>query len=132
MKLTKEERRSTIILELEKCDNTFKQVELIFNQQSWDLVADRLYFALYHAVCALLINGHYDVDTSNDAMEGFLRHYVNTGIFSSSDGELCSQVQHLREDAEYSVFVSVELHDVEGLITPTNQLIERIKAHLSV
>ncbi len=82
MKLTKEERRSTIILELEKCDKIFNQVELMLNLQSWDLVVDRLYLALYHAVCAMLINNHHDIYTRIDVLEVFFALFCKYRCFS--------------------------------------------------
>ena len=50
-------------MQLEKAHKNFGQIELLCQVGYWDNVANRLYYALFHAVSALLISeGHKDLD----------------------------------------------------------------------
>lgn len=51
----------------------------------WDVVANRLYYSLFHAVSALLIKDKHKVGTHKGAVLMFGQHYVKTGVFPGSN-----------------------------------------------
>jgi len=130
MGLKEQDRRVLVILELEKSDKTFKQMQAMLSNQIWELVANRLYYSLFHAVTALLLNDHHEVGTHRGAVNMFHLYYVKTGIFTKEDGRLYSQLQSLREDGDYNCSIDVEKEDVEPKVEPTRLLISRIKAYI--
>ena len=62
MSLTNEERQIMVTLEIEKADRFFIQAKKNAEIQEWDVVANRLYYALFHAVSALLIHDAHKVE----------------------------------------------------------------------
>ena len=54
MRLNDEERRIIVNLEYEKALSFLKQAESIAALDFWDAVANRLYYAVFHAVSASL------------------------------------------------------------------------------
>ena len=59
MSLNEEGRNTLVQLQLEKAEKNFSQIEQLRQLGYWDNIANRLYYALFHAVSALLINdGH--------------------------------------------------------------------------
>ena len=117
-------------MELEKSDKTFAQMQAMLSNQIWELVANRLYYSLFHAVTALLLNDHHEVGTHRGAVNMFHLYYVKTGIFTKEDGRLYSQLQSLREDGDYNCSIDVEKEDVEPKVEPTRLLISRIKTYI--
>ncbi len=130
MGLKEQDRRVLVILELEKSDKTFAQMQAMLSNQIWELVANRLYYSLFHAVTALLLNDHHEVGTHRGAVNMFHLYYVKTGIFTKEDGRLYSQLQSLREDGDYNCSIDVEKEDVEPKVEPTRLLISRIKTYI--
>ncbi len=130
MSLKEEERQVMVILELEKVDKTLIQFKVQQQAQLWDMAANRLYYALFHAVSALLINDHHEVGTHKGAVNKFSLYYVKAGIFTKEEGKLYSQLQQLREDGDYNCSMDVEQEDIVGKIEPTLNLIEKIKAYI--
>ena len=63
MALTDEERRIIVQLELEKAQSIMAQIENLKMLEYWDNIANRLYYAIFHAVSALLINDGHNVNT---------------------------------------------------------------------
>ena len=118
-------------LELEKAAKTWNQMEVQVKNGVWEMAANRLYYALFHAVSALLIHDQHIVGTHRGAVNQFSLYYVKAGIFSKADGRLYSNLQKLREDGDYNCYIDVEQEDVEGYIEPTRQLIERIKQYIA-
>ena len=130
MSLKEDERRIIVGLELEKADKTQAQMELLRREGVWELVANRLYYALFHTVSALLVNDRREVGTHKGAMIRFSEYYVKTGIFNKADGKLYSQLQKMREDGDYNCTIDVDREDIEPLIEPALNLILRIKEHI--
>lgn len=54
MSLNDEERRIIVNLELEKAINTMAQIPALQELGYWDNIANRLYYAVFHAVYTLL------------------------------------------------------------------------------
>ncbi len=68
MSLKQEERDVIVALELEKSAKTLAQVDVMTQSGIWEMAANRLYYALFHAVSALLINDHHEVGTHRGAV----------------------------------------------------------------
>ena len=98
---------------------------------SGGMVANRLYYALFHAVSALLINDGHEVGTHRGAINRFSLYYVKTGLFTSEVGRLYSQLQTLREDGDYNCSIDIQQKEAEDKIDPTRQLIDKIKQYIA-
>ena len=131
MSLKEEERQVIVTLELEKADKIWSQLGVQVQAQLWDMAANRLYYALFHAVSALLIHDHHEVGTHRGAVNKFSLYYVKQGIFTKADGRLYSRLQGLREDGDYNCSFDVEQGEVEEKIEPTRQLIDKIKHYIT-
>jgi len=130
MSLKEEDRRIIVQLELEKVDKTLRQLYVQLDAKLWDLAANRLYYALFHAVSAMLILDHHEIGTHRGAVNRFSMYYVKTGLFSKQEGRLYSQLQSLREDGDYNCSFDVEQDEVEHYIQPTLTLINKIKQYI--
>lgn len=97
---------------MKKACKTFNQVERLAEENMWDFVANRLYYALFHAVLALLINDGHSVGTHRGVVAMFGMHYVKTGIFSIDDGKLYSRLQTMREESDYNCSYQAEETDI--------------------
>ncbi|HJB44622.1 MAG TPA: nucleotidyltransferase domain-containing protein [Candidatus Coprenecus merdipullorum] len=92
-----------ILLDKPKIDRHDRdEVAYPFRALSWDVVANRLYYAVFHAVSALLIKDGYKVGTHKGAMLMFGQHYVRTGIFTAEESKLYSNLQMMREESDYN------------------------------
>ena len=128
MSLSEEERTIIVQLEMEKAKRIFSQIEALRTLGYWDNIANRLYYALFHAVTALLIHDGRSVGTHKGVVVLFGQYYVRTGIFPLSDGKLYSQLQTIREKSDYNCTYEMQEEDVMPLITPSRRLIEKITA----
>ena len=90
MSLKDEERRILVQLELEKADRTFDQVVVLQREGYWVTMANRLYYSLFHAVSALLINDQREVGSHKGAAIRFHQYYVKTGVFTEEEGSFYS------------------------------------------
>ncbi len=61
MSLSEENRRIIVSREIEKANANFMQAEIMREHEQWDAAANRLYYAVFHAVNALLIHDRHEV-----------------------------------------------------------------------
>ena len=130
MSLKDEDRRIIVTLELERVDKTLKEMDIQRRNGLWGMVANRLYYALFHAVSALLISDQHEVGTHRGTVNRFSLYYVKTGIFTNEEGRLYSQLQSLREDGDYNCSIDIQQNEAEEKIEPTLKLIEKIKQYI--
>lgn len=131
MSLKEQDRISLVALGLEKSDKMLAEADRLVEQGVWSLVANRLYYALFHAVRSLLICESHPIGTHRGAVIQFSQYYIKTGIFNKQDGKLYSRLQQLREEGDYNCVIDVEQEDVEDKIEPTRMLIAKIKAYIA-
>ena len=131
MSLKEEDRRIIVEMELEKAERTFAEQQLLRQGGLWGTLANRLYYALFHAVSALLISEGYEVGTHKGAIIRFQQYFVKTGLFTVEDGRFYSQMQTMRENADYNCSYDVSEEEAINRIEPTRQLIEKIKQYIA-
>ena len=126
MSLTDDERAILVNLEYEKGKSFLEQAEKIVELGYWDMVANRLYFAVFHAVSALLIKNGHKVGTHKGVVLLFGQHYIKTGIFSINEGRLYSQLQTMREKADYVCTFQTSQEEIVPMLEPARKMIEKI------
>lgn len=130
MSLNDNERKDIVRMELDKALKTYDDALFCANEQKWEASANRLYYALFHAVSALLINGGLNVKSHRGILSLFGQNYVRTGIFSREDGSLLSDLVIMRDNADYNCFFEANKEKIAPYIEPTHQLIEKIKQYI--
>lgn len=98
----------------------------------WDLVANRLYYAVFHAVNAMLMIDGIKTGTHKGTSIQFGKSYVLTGIFDREDGVLYSRLQTMREKADYQNVFILEEEEGQKLIDSANDLRCRICDYVRV
>lgn len=127
MSLSNEERRIMVELELERTDRIMQQLPILISQQYWDTTANRMYYAAFHAVSALLIHNAIQVRTHKGSIIVFNKEFVRTGVFSVEEGKLYAQLEGLRERGDYNCFIDASEQEVVPLVEPLKEFIDKIK-----
>ena len=123
MKLSDEERKSLVIFQMEKARTTLKQAEGNVTLCFWEVVANRLYYACFHAVSALLIEYGYAFKSHEGLVNLFGMHFVRTNLVDIELGRFLSQLQSMREKGDYNCIYNVTEEDISPLIEPAKKLI---------
>lgn len=128
MTLTPDQRNIAVALLIEKSERNLEQA--IHNSEIgyWDLVANRLYYSVFHAVTALMLSDGIAANTHKGTSSQFGSHYVLTNQFSKEDGMLYSRLQTMREKADYQNVFTLSRTDGETLIEHARPLQQRIIA----
>ena len=130
MSLTDEERDIIVTLELEKAVNTMAQIPKLQQLGYWDNIANRLYYAVFHAVNALLINDGHLVNTHRGLISLFGNYYIRTGIFFFYFLKLYSNLQTIRNNSDYNCSYNATQQEIEPMIAPAQKLITKISDYI--
>ncbi len=97
----------------------------------WNACANRLYYAAFYAVSALLVRNGHRATKHSGIKALFNRHYVKTEVVSKEKGRLYNRLFDLRQEGDYIDFVSLDRETVEPLVSETVDFIETIQLLLS-
>ena len=126
MSLTNEERKTLVALEMKKARETYEDIGILIAANRLNGAANRMYYAVFHAVCALLINDGHQVNTHKGSHALFSQHYSKTGILPREYGQLYNQLQTMREESDYNCAYDVEIDELQQRIDPARRLIDDI------
>lgn len=126
MSLSEEERYALVCYRIEKARTTLNQVKNIVSTGYWDMIANRLYYAAYYAVSALLLQSGYSVQTHHGIIQMLGLHFIKTGIIDKEFGSLYGQLFSLRQTGDYGDTFGLTEKQVLPLLPQTEELIEAI------
>ena len=127
MSLSDEDRRVMVGLEIERAEKIMQQLPMLVSNQYWDTLTNRMYYAAFHSVSALLIHNAIQVHSHKGAIIKFNKEFVRTGIFTIEEGRLFSQLESLRERGDYNCFIDASEEEIVPLIEPLKAFIAKIK-----
>lgn len=127
MSLTNDERTTLVTLELKKAHETFEEITILTTANKWSGAANRLYYAVFHAINALLIHDGHITNTHKGSHAVFNLNYIKTGILPIEYGRLYNQLQTMREESDYNCVYEVEADELRERIEPAQKLIEEIE-----
>ena len=128
MSLTDEERNTIVKYELEKASTTLCEVDALIENNLWNGAANRLYYAVFHAISALLIHDGHQVSTHQGSHALVGLHYIKTEKLPAEFGRLYSQLQTMREESDYNCIYDVTPDELTEKIEPAKRLIDAIAA----
>ena len=127
MSLTNEERKTLVELELKKARDTYEDIGILMDASRWSGAANRLYYAVFHAISALLINDGLQVSSHKGSHATFSLHYIRTGKLPIEYGRLYNQLQTMREESDYNCVYDVSPEELLSRIEPAKRLIDEIE-----
>lgn len=124
-------KKIAIRLLMEKSNRNLEQAIKNAELEYWDLVANRLYYSIFHAVTALLLKDGHKSNSHKGTSSQFGMYYVIPGIFSKEDGSFYSRLQTMREKADYQNIFSLTEQQGKEYINKTLDLQKRILEYIS-
>lgn len=128
MSLSQEERNAIVAYRTEKARMALDEIKKVMPLEVWGIIANRMYYALYYAVSALLTKDSHTVNTHKGALSLVNQYYVKTDILTKEDGHLFGQVFAFRQGSDYDDFIDATKEDVERLFPKVETLVEKIIA----
>jgi len=129
--MNQEERQEFVKYRITKARETFNEVRLHVENKLWNTAVNRLYYACYYAVIALLIEKDIKAQTHSGVRQMFGLHFVKSGLIDKDSGKFYTDIFDMRQTGDYDDYIDFEKEDVLDMIGPANELISKIEILLS-
>jgi len=84
-----------------RAKDTLEDAQILADREKWNSAINRLYYAAYYAVIALLLSADLKPTTHNGAKSNFSEHFVKTGKIDKEFGKIFSQLFTWRQKGDY-------------------------------
>lgn len=125
MSLSSDERKAVVEFRIEKARRAFEQAQGVVELQYWETIANRLYYAAYNAVSAMLIAYGYTAHSHDGVIHLFGQYFVKPGLVDAKDGKLYHHLFTMRLTGDYDDTYGLTSEDVLPLLEPASELIEK-------
>lgn len=112
---------------MEKASKAYSDAKLLAENKSWNSCVNRLYYACFYSVNALLIRNGFDAKSHNGVRTIFFREFIKTEKVHKDFGKLYSDLFDWRNKGNYSDFIDFKERDVLPLLQKVKQFIEVIE-----
>lgn len=119
------DRLEVVKYRIEKAMRTYNEAVGAINNGYSETAANRLYYAAYYAVSALLIAYKYEASTHNGVIQMFGKAFIRTGVINREYGKIFNQLFSLRMTGDYEDRHIMDMNEeVLPLVKPAQRLIE--------
>jgi uncharacterized protein (UPF0332 family) len=126
----KSDKESYINYRLARAWDTFDDAKILAEKGKWNSTINRLYYAAYYAVMALLLKNDFKPTTHNGAKSNFTEHYIKSQIIDKKYGKLYSQLFTWRQKGDYDDLFDFQEQQVSEYFKPVEELISLIESML--
>jgi uncharacterized protein (UPF0332 family) len=107
---------------LEKSKESFADAQLLAENKRWNACINRLYYASFYAIIALLHKNNIKVQTHDGVRNQFGLHFIKNGLLEKEHGKLYTKLYDWRQKGDYG-----DLFDFsEELVIPLFRKIEEL------
>lgn len=124
------EQNDYINYRLQRASGTLNDARLLAEHERWNSSINRLYYACFYAVSALLYFHSIEAKTHKGVRIKFMSEFIKTGLFDKEYGKLFSDLYDWRQEGDYSDFVSFDKDLTMPLIKKSEGFIALIRNFL--
>ncbi len=117
---------------LEKAHKKLESAEVLLEEEFFEDSASRSYYAIFHAVVAVLRELEVDLSTHKHAfiLNRFKQKIVDTDKLSPRIFAKIVQIKNFRESVEYSVQIDISRASSAAILKDARRVIEEIENYL--
>jgi len=121
------EKESYIRYRIARAWDTLDDAKILASKKKWNSAINRLYYAAYYAVIALLLKHELKPGTHNGAKTNFTEHFIKPRKIDKKYGKLYAQLFTWRQKGDYDDLFDFEEDQVSQYFEPVEQLIQLIE-----
>lgn len=126
MSLSADDKKALVDYRIEKAYASFEEAKKVAEISLWNLAANRLYYALYHAASALLLSDGYTSHTHKGLMSQISLNYVKDGKILPEEGKLIRQMFNKRREGDYEDFEETTEEEIQEAMPKVKELVDKL------
>lgn len=128
--MNNEEKEIYVNYRIEAAKRTFDAAKVLHENGFFNSAVNRLYYALFYAVNALLTKNDMLTKSHSSTKSQFSLYFVKTGKFDKKHGVLLSELFDWRQKGDYENFFDYDSQIVESLFEPVLEMISEIEKEI--
>jgi uncharacterized protein (UPF0332 family) len=120
--------RDLVSYRLDRASETLEEARILANAGRWNACVNRLYYACFYAVAALLVKDDLASPKHTGVRGLFNKHYVKTGKVPKDLARIYNDLFERRQEGDYIDFVSFNETQVFPWISQAKKFVEHITA----
>jgi len=129
--MTREQKLDLVEYRMSNSEKTLVEVEVLLQNKLWNIAVNRLYYACFYAVSALLVYNDISTKTHAGARQMLGLHFIDTEMMNKENGRFYSKIFTMRHKGDYEDFIDYAESDVTELILPAKTFINQVQELLS-
>lgn len=122
--MKKNEKAEYITYRIEKAEETLLAAVQLAQGRFWNSCVNRLYYACFYAVTAMLVNEQIITKTHVGVKTQFFQHFIKTGIIDTKFSMLYSDLFDWRQKGDYNDFFDLTESDVLPLFEQVREFLK--------
>jgi len=117
---------------LQRAKDTLEDAKILADSQRWNSAINRLYYATYYAVTALLLDADLKKSTHNGVKSNFSEPFIKTNRIDKNFGKVYAQLFTFRQKGDYDDLFDLSEDKVTPYFTPVADPIKIIEGYLAL
>ena len=126
--LKEQERIDIVRYRLENAHKTLKEVDLLIQNGLFNTAANRMYYACFYAVSALLVANQITTKSHDGVKQMFGLHFIKTGIFPAYFGKYYGELFYERITGDYEDLFDHDEVSINGLYPKAKEIVDAVTA----
>ena len=127
----KKELLALIKYRLNEAEDSIKEAEVLLREDmSTRAVMNRLYYAMFYAVLALLQDKEMGTSKHAGAISLFDREFIKKGVFDEELSKTLHRAFELRQKGDYMEQAEVTKGDIDEMLPEIKGFVSKVKAYL--
>ena len=116
---------------LERAKQDLKDTEFLYKNNSLLAANNRAYYAIFHAIQAVLATERVDFKRHKDVIAYFNHNYVKPEIFPRIIGKKIGQAFQIREDSDYDYKFIPKIEQTQNQMETARELIKLVEKYIN-
>jgi len=114
-----------------RAEESFDEALIMIENKRWNTAINRLYYACFYAVIALLLKNNFDTSSHDGARIIFSDKFIKTGIINKKFGKLFSKLFDYRQKGDYGDLFDFDEKIVLPLIDQVRDFITEVNKYMA-
>lgn len=116
---------------MERAREDLDAAHLLFDAGNYRIANNRAYYAIFHAMRAVLVFGNFDSSKHSGVIAEFRRRYIKEGIFPTEISKMIGSAFTIRNASDYDDMFITSKNDTKEQIDNAEYVYKAIEEYIS-
>jgi len=116
---------------LQAAKDALEDAQVLLNAERWDALANRTYYAMFHATHALLLSHNIERASHKAVIAAFGEFFAKPGLVESRYHRILREAFNLRLTGDYKIFEHVAPDDAKKLVDQAADFVDMVWRQLA-